>query len=629
MRQQSGNPTEKRTEDRAQNRAQNRPGRRAGRRSPASQKHDPQHVPQKQAAQRHPTPKQTTQTVRFLLGDQLCSIDNPDPTQTVLDFLRTEQGRAGLKEGCAEGDCGACSAALWEIDAQGRRQGPRIVNTCILFLPMLHRKQLATVEDLSRIEAPAEGVSAPEEATRPRSTHFLHPAQAALVEAHGSQCGFCTPGFAMSLYGLYHHDKNPSRRRIDDALAGNLCRCTGYQPIVQAAQAMRRYPSRLLRCESARACEALAKLNGNLDSGEPGGDRHDGGRPGAGKRDGRSLPSLSIQRRGRRFFAPRNEDELGTLLEKYPQARLLAGGTDVGLEATKKLDPPQTLIFLGDVPSLRRIERGSKHLTLGATVTYAEAFADFAALHPDFGEVWRRLGGYQVRSLGTVGGNIGNASPIGDTPPLLIAAGATLVLQRGSGNHVARREIPLEDYFIRYGQQDRYPGEYIKAVRVPVLPGPVLPAPGAPATPATTATSSDVIPAISDGTVPQVHLAAYKVSKRFDQDISTVLGAFLLRLDPAGSIASARICYGGMAGIPARAPNCENALRGKPWNLETVAQAQAALAEDYQPISDWRGTAAYRRSVARNLLRRFFIETTEPATRTRVLDPLPTPLQAS
>ena len=475
--------------------------------------------------------------IRFLLGDTPVEVAGEDPQLTVLEWLRTRMRRTGTKEGCAEGDCGACTVAVGTLD--GERIRYRAYNSCIQLLATLDGKQLVTVEDL------ATGLPGEER---------LHPVQQALVDQHGSQCGFCTPGFVMSLFTLYHEPgaraapQDAERAVIDRALAGNLCRCTGYAPIVRAAR------------------QALA------DAGADSFDRSEA-ETAARLRALRADGALEFETGGRRWFAPRSLARLWDLLDQYPGARLVAGATDVGLWLTKGLQQFDTLIWLGDVAELLGSGRQADgSLRIGAAVTYRDALPGLCERYPEMRPLLLRLGAEQVRNAGTIGGNIANGSPIGDMPPPLIALGATLVLASREG----RRELPLEDYFIDYGRQDLRPGECVDSVRIP--------APG-------------------DG----LRFAVYKVSKRFDQDISALCGAFAVRLD-GGTVTQARICFGGMAGTPRRAPRAEQALTGQPWAEGTVAAAMRALADDYTPLTDWRASADYRRRVAQNLLRRFFLE---------------------
>jgi xanthine dehydrogenase small subunit len=447
--------------------------------------------------------------IRFLLDGEVIEVGDIDPTATVLDYLRYTLRRTGTKEGCAEGDCGACTVVLGELDGDTVRW--RAVNACILFLPMLDGKTLKTVESLSRGGA-------------------LHPIQRAMADGHGSQCGFCTPGFVMSLYGRSIGALGTEGTPVKDVIAGNLCRCTGYGPILAAGQANPAQP---------------------IDDGET----------------AALLRAIAPASLGRGWFAPQTSDQLAALLIEHPEAQIVAGATDVGLWVTKGLKDLGTVIFIGDVADLRRIEEGPEGLTIGAAVRYSEAKDALARLHPDLCELVRRIGGLQVRNAGTIGGNIANGSPIGDMPPALIALGAELVLRKGG----ERRSMPLESFFLAYGRQDRRPGEYVESVHIP------RPAPG-------------------------TRIRIVKLSKRFDSDISALCGAFVLRLQD-GRVAEARIAFGGMAGIPARAPACEAALTGKPWSEATVEDAAEALARDYEPLSDLRGSAEYRLAAAANMLR--------------------------
>jgi xanthine dehydrogenase small subunit len=444
--------------------------------------------------------------IRFLLDGEVIEVEEADPTGTVLDYLRYTLRRTGTKEGCAEGDCGACTVLLGELDGDAVKW--RAVNACILFLPMLDGKALKTVESLGG----------------------THPVQRAMADGHGSQCGFCTPGFVMSLYarsiGAVGTDGTP----VKDVIAGNLCRCTGYGPILEAGEA--NPPQAADDSETVAALRALQPAYGH----------------------------------------PAGADELADLLVAHPETRIVAGATDVGLWVTKGLQDLGPTVFIGDIADLRHIEESPDSLTIGAAVRYTEAKDALARLHPDLGELVRRIGGLQVRNAGTIGGNIANGSPIGDMPPALIALRAELTLRKGG----ERRSMPLEDFFLSYGKQDRQPGEFVESVRIPR-------------------------PAAN------TRIRIVKLSKRFDSDISSLCGAFALRIE-GDIVAEARIAFGGMAGIPARAPACEAALTGKPWSEAAVEAAAEALARDYQPLSDLRGSAGYRLAAAANLVRGLWLE---------------------
>jgi len=464
--------------------------------------------------------------IRFLLNDQERRLREVRASDTLLDHLRLAARLRGTKEGCAEGDCGACTVLV------GRRSGGDLVyepvNACIRLLASVDLCHVVTVEHLAQ-----GGV--------------LHPVQRAMVDLHASQCGFCTPGFVMSLAALRMRRPDPSEAEIETALQGNLCRCTGYQPIVAAAKAA---------CADASG-EALLEGRGEVLSRLAALD--DGAR-------------VEVHAGGDRVVLPSGLDDLAEVLEAAPQATVVAGSTDVGLWITKLMRDISPAVFLGHLEELRRIEVAEAGMTLGAGVSYDEAEATLGSVFPHLADYWRRIGGWQVRVMGTIGGNIANGSPIGDTPPVLIALGATLTLRRGA----VRRALALEDYFIAYGKQDRAPGEFVESV---------------------------FVPRAAAGTLN----AAYKVSKRRDEDITAVACGFHVALVD-GVVTAARLAYGGMAATPKRAAGAEAALVGRPWSEATVAAAERALAEDFAPLSDWRASAEYRALVARNLLRRFWLE---------------------
>lgn len=478
--------------------------------------------------------------IRFYLGDTLCEPAAVTPGLTVLDWLREHQGRTGTKEGCNEGDCGACTVIV--VRREGEGLAWRAVNACIHLVAMLDGAQLFTVEDL------AEG-------------RALHPVQQAMVDQHGAQCGFCTPGFVMSMaaYRMLP-DASEDDAEIDAMLAGNLCRCTGYAPIVRAMkQALGAGPDRL----GAMRETIMARLV-SLD------DRQD----------------VVIETEAGRIGIPASADALADMLARDPEATIIAGATDVGLWITKGLRSLPHVIVIGQIAELRTITSTAAGLRIGAAVTYERARSDLAAVLPGADDVIGRIGSVQVRNAGTVCGNIANGSPIGDGPPVLIAAGALLHLRRD--DH--RRTVPLEAYFIAYGQQDRERGEFVEAVTIPPQP-------------------------------PGRILRAYKVSKRADQDISAVLGAFALDIGPDGVIHQARLAFGGMAATPRRAAQAEAALIGRLWDRSALDAARSALGRDFTPLSDMRATDWYRRTVAANLLTRFFEETRggAPARLSRVL----------
>ena len=467
------------------------------------------------------------QAIRFLRRGQVVELSSLAPTRTLLDYLRLEEKSKGTKEGCNEGDCGACTVALGSLEEGRVVYEP--VNACILLLGQIDGKELVTVDDLA-----AGGK--------------LHPVQKAFVDNHASQCGFCTPGFVMSLFTLYHTGRKPTRQEIVDHIAGNLCRCTGYRPIVDAAvKSCTGKPADAWVAAAGATAVQLAALDDAAD--------------------------IFVGDTSTFFAAPYHEEELTRLYADHPDATIVAGATDVGLWVTKQLRTLPKIIHIGRTRGLDRITDEGPHISIGATATYSSAEAFLASIDPDIGEVIRRIGAKQVRASGTIGGNIANGSPIGDTPPMLIALGATLHLRWES----RERFLPLEDFFVAYGKQDRAAGELVWRVDVPKLRA-------------------------------NEAFRAFKLSKRFDQDISAVMGAFKFTLE-GRTIQSARIAFGGMAATPKRALIAEAALRGisldapKAWE-----QAFSAMTGDYQPIGDMRASAEYRLASAQALLRKALVE---------------------
>jgi len=479
----------------------------------------------------------TQEPVRFVLDGQVVELNGLDPCRTVLEVLREDLQRTGTKEGCAEGDCGACTVVLGELDDSGSGVALRAVNACIQFAPTLDGKQLITVESLASRDGQ------------------LHPVQRAMVDHHGSQCGFCTPGIVMSLFALHRSDPRPSRRTIDQALAGNLCRCTGYRPIVDAARAAAGY-------EPCRAPSVAGSEQANS----------------ALLRSLRRDHTLSIVHPEGRYYAPVSLVELMQILEREPEARVLAGGTDVGLWVTKQQRTLPVVVYIGDVAELRAVRSDAGWLEIGAAVSLTRAAVALCDHYPELGELFARFASPPIRNAGTLVGNIANGSPIGDSMPALIALDAQLVLRRGART----REVPLDAFYLGYQKNALAPGELITSVRIPWRD-------------------------------PATLVRSYKVSKRFDQDISAVCGGFSLQL-AAGCVSGVRVALGGVAATVARAPRCEQALQGASWNEASVRIAMDALDSDFAPIDDMRASAAYRKLVARNLLYRFYLETSQGAS---------------
>ncbi|HYD79119.1 MAG TPA: xanthine dehydrogenase small subunit [Paucimonas sp.] len=468
--------------------------------------------------------------IRFYYRGEIQTVADAAPTRTILQHLREDRHCTGTKEGCAEGDCGACTVVIGEL--QDGKVELKTVNACIQLLPALDGKALFTVEDLKQ------------------ASEQLHPVQQAMVECHGSQCGFCTPGFVMSLWGLYlKHEQDrcrPQRKEIDDALSGNLCRCTGYRPIIDAAQRMMELPA------ASFDREQVARPLRQLQRDE----------------------MFAYTQDGQTFYAPRTLDQLVKVRAENPAACILAGSTDVGLWVTKQMRDLGTIIYLGQVAELKTMKEAGGMLEIGAGVTLNDAYAAICKHYPDeLSELWQRFASLPIRNAGTLGGNVANGSPIGDSMPWLIALGSEIVLRGQSG----QRTMPLESFYLDYQKKDLQAGEFVEAVRVP-LPR------------------------------ENVGFRTYKLAKRFDQDISAVCAAFCFTFD-GGIVKDARIAFGGMAAIPKRAARAEAALNGKPWNEAALDGAMAALAQDYAPLTDMRASSEYRMKTAQNLLRRFWLET--------------------
>ncbi len=501
--------------------------------------------------------------LQFLLNDVLVSIDNINPTHSVLNYLREDQQLTGTKEGCAEGDCGACTIVLAELDSQiePAQLVMKTVNACIQFVPTLAGKALYTVEYL-RQQQPGE----------------LHPVQRAMVEQHGSQCGFCTPGFIMSLWCLYNQHAQqqdaatesacpdftdftdfptrPTRSEVRSALTGNLCRCTGYKPILQAADAM--FDAPLVRFDQAAVRARLQALQ--------------------------AVASSVYTHATGSFYTPRTLNDLLKLKAEHPEATLLAGGTDVGLWVNKQFRTLNPLIYLGEVNALKTIEKDTQYLSIGAGVTLTNAYQALRVEYPEMNEIWERFASRPIRNMGTLGGNIANGSPIGDSMPALMVLGTRVVLHSLRG----QRELALADLYLDYMKKDLAADEVLTLIKIP-------------------------LPDVQAGSEanPAQQFRCYKLSKRYDSDISAVFAGFALTLagDTGDTVESVKIAFGGMAATPKRALQCEQVLQGQPWDEATVRQAMQALKKDYAPLSDMRASDTYRLQTAQNLLYRFYLET--------------------
>ncbi|MCO6059605.1 xanthine dehydrogenase small subunit [Pseudomonas sp. MOB-449] len=474
--------------------------------------------------------------IQFLLNRELRTEHALDPNVTVLNYLREYVGKPGTKEGCASGDCGACTVVVGELE--GDRIRYRTLNSCLTFVSSLHGKQLITVEDL-------------------KHQGQLHSVQQAMVDCHGSQCGFCTPGFVMSLFALQKNSNGYDKAQTMEALAGNLCRCTGYRPIIDAAEqaCCQKQPDQFDAAEAQTVAQLKSiapRETAELNSGD------------------------------KRCLVPLTVADLADFYVSNPQARLLAGGTDLALEVTQFHRELPVMIYVGHIEAMKRIEENGDFIEIGAATSLSDCYETLSREYPDFGELLHRFASLQIRNQGTLGGNIGNASPIGDAPPLLIALGAEIVLRKGNQT----RTLPLDEYFLDYKVTARQDSEFIEKVRVP------------------RARKNQVF-------------RAYKVSKRLDDDISAVCAAFNLVIEN-GVVRKARVAFGGMAGIPKRATACEQALIGAAWYPGTVERACEAVAKDFTPLSDFRASKEYRLLTAQNLLRKFFLEQQSPEVETRV-----------
>ncbi|MBR8057234.1 xanthine dehydrogenase small subunit [Burkholderia dolosa] len=507
-----------------------------------------------------------SEPIRFYHRHAIREVSGADVTRTVLQYLREDAHCTGTKEGCAEGDCGACTVVVGELTDAGT-VAFKAVNACIQFLPTLDGKALLTVEDLRQPDG------------------SLHPVQQAMVDCHGSQCGFCTPGFVMSMWALYEkhgHERCgsgcanakhvPTRTEIADALTGNLCRCTGYRPIVDAAVRMfdgtgegaaiqraaaEPAPSHVPPVDAAALARTLASL----------------------KRD----DTFDYTVGDARFAAPRTLDALAALKVARPDARLLAGSTDIGLWVTKQMRRLDDLIYVGQIAELQRIARSDDWIEIGAGVTVENAYAALVDVYPELTEMWKRFASLPIRNAGTIGGNVANGSPIGDSMPGLIALGARVVLRGGD----TVRELPLEALYSGYQQKDMAPHEFVVGLKVPTR----------------------------SGARANLRFRTYKLSKRFDSDISAVCAAFAFIAD-GDTVREPRIAFGGMATTPKRATQAEAVLDGARWDDASAQAAMQALERDYQPLTDMRATSAYRLDTAKNLMYRFWLET-------RPHDPLP------
>ena len=467
----------------------------------------------------------TSNTIKFILGEKIHVVDNPDPNETILNYIRLKLKKTGTKEGCAEGGCGACTVVLGELNNNNIIY--KAINSCIAFVPSLEGKQLLVVEDL---------VS---------NNGNLHTVQDAMVNYHGSQCGFCTPGFVMSLFAMYKNYSSYSEENIQDSIAGNLCRCTGYRSIIDAAKSLNN------KNRSDKFIKSKKKIISLLKKIKP--------------------KNLNIKNKNKKYFAPRTITELKKTIKNYPNSNFLSGGTDLSLIVTKERKDIDNIISLNSINELNFIEEKNENIVVGATTSLREFELFIKKYYPDFTAILNRYGSVQIRNVGTIAGNIATASPIGDTLPLLLSLDAKVVLQSLNKKTI----LPLNFFFVSYRKTKLKKRQFIHSITIPILKKNIF--------------------------------KAYKISKRIDDDISSVCASFNLEIKNK-KIKNIKIAYGGMASIPKRAINCEKILINTNISKENIEKAKKNLEKDFKPISDMRASKNYRMEIAKNLLMKCFME---------------------
>jgi xanthine dehydrogenase small subunit len=464
-------------------------------------------------------------SIQFIYNNKICSVENPDPNKTVLEYIRNDLKKNGTKEGCAEGGCGACTVVLGEL--KDRKLIYKSINSCISFLPSIDGKHLILIENL---------ISKKNE---------LHPIQEAMVKFHGSQCGFCTPGFVMSLFSMYKNYSKFDKEIIEETLSGNLCRCTGYRPIVDAAKSLNnKKDDDHFKKDQKKIINLLKKINNN---------------------------ELKIFYKNKKYYSPKSLSNLKKIISKNPNINFLSGGTDLSLEVTKLRGEIKNIIYLNSVKELKFVNKKRNFIEVGAGVSLHDFQNIIKSYYLDFYNILKRYGSVQIRNVGTIAGNIATASPIGDTLPLLLSLDSVVKIQT---NNLIKL-IPLNKFFISYRKTKLKKGEFVYSVRIPIN--------------------------------KQNHFKAYKISKRFDDDISTVCASFNL-LIKKDKILEAKIAYGGMSDIPKRATSIEKKLTNSVFNEKLFLNAQSLIEKDFSPINDMRASRNYRIDIAKNLLMKFFYE---------------------
>lgn len=487
--------------------------------------------------------------IEFRLNGETVRVDSVSPNTTLLEWLRTN-GLTGSKEGCAEGDCGACSVAIVDRDARGKRCY-RAINSCLVPLPLMAGREIISVEGVATCSArmrcsdDAQSPSQPNPRADRAARLQLHPVQKAMVENFGSQCGYCTPGFIMSLFEGYYRKDLKTGAELDEQLCGNLCRCTGYRPIRDAA------------------ADAFAQRNGS--------DEFDAQLKTAKAK----LKATRYNFAGETFLRPTSLEKLFRAMAEHPDARLIAGATDLGLEISKRFQRFSTLISLEAVAELNETSSTESEWEIGAATTLTKLDDLLGAEFPEIRQMLSVFGSRQIRNRATLGGNLVTASPIGDSAPVLLALEANVVIASAGGERI----LPLEEFFVAYRKTALQPGEVLKSI---------------------------IIPRPQRGI--ETRRRFYKVSKRREMDISTVAACFAVRLDENGIITKARLAYGGVAALPVRAKKTEAALIGKSCSDSTCEEVVSILESEFTPISDVRGSAAYRQRLITNLLRKFFVQ---------------------